>query len=514
MRGAWKALAGCVVVLGFAVVGGRLAAAPADTRARLEGVAAKLEFFPVQPFMANTTDVHLVPREMAERYRRQVEKITDPGDDEQALIDLLRHDSPRVRTLAAVALYARLDPKLLPHLVPLARDPAETFPTPQLAAVPFGSRIKPALDRQTVGQVVEAMLQEYLIPAGYHYGLDGVPGEPGFADYWARRKDRGHCAGWFGVQLRWASGGTLPTHKERIPAVREVRTRIDRLPEADRVFTLLWLGDGPGGDVLATEDELVAACKHLGPGPLVKLLQRQIPTDDPDLQPRPSNNSQYARMVMFVLEHAAQVLRPEDADAVLACEAWERDYLKHQITDPLLTPEWFVAAVELQPAKAKEILTPVWDRSQGLDRYPPDYRAKLVSAWWRRVDDADPAFVVKWFYQEKPEVGRTPTCRTLFLNGLGPTPSRRDRKLLAALVADRRFDSLDWQSLQEWIQLVNSWEKQPVVSPEELRGAQHPLGITHFDLATARAQYPRETEELLATLGRWREALRAHFRQP
>jgi hypothetical protein len=516
MGGAWKALACWLVLLAVAAERGRLAAAPPDTRARLEGVAEKLEFFPVHAFTANATDLGFVPRDMAEAYRRQVEKMADPGDEVKTLTDLLRHDSPKVRTLAAAALFARLDPKILPDLVPLARDPAETFPTPRLTAVPFGSGSKPAMDRQTVGQVVTSMLQEYLIPAGYHYGLDGVPGHPGFEDYWARRKDRDHCAGWFEVQLRWASGGTLPTRKVHVPAVRDVRRRIDRLPEEDRVFTLLWLRDGPGGDVLASEDDLIAACQHLGPAPLVKLLQRQIPSDDPDLQPRPSNNSQYARMQMFVLQHASQVLRPEDADAVLACEASERDYLKHGISDPLLTPEWFIATVELQPAKAKEILTPAWDRAQGLDRYTPDYRARLVSTWWRRVNDADPAFVVKWFYEEKPERGRFPNCRALFLREFGPTPGPRDRKLLAALVADRHFDALDWQSLDQMIQLVNSWEKRPVVSPEELRSVQHPLGMGHFDWEQdrARADYPKETKEVLATFARWRQAVRAHLQQP
>src|SRR5262249_22595145 len=183
-------------------------------------------------------------------------------------------------------------------------------------------------------------------------------------------------------------------------AVREVRRRIDQLPKADRAWTLLWLSDRPGTDVLATEEELVEACKQLGPDNLVKMLQRRIPSDDPDVQPRASNNGPYARMVRFVLQHAPNLLRPDDAEALLACERWERAYERHDIVGPTILPNWAIAAAQLKPQKAGPILKDAWDRFQGKSSFDADHRAALALAWWQQAAGEDPSFVVKWFYEE------------------------------------------------------------------------------------------------------------------
>jgi len=37
--------------------------------------------------------------------------------------------------------------------------------------------------------------------AGYHYGVEGRSGNPGFEDYWQKRKDRQYCTSWFDVAL-------------------------------------------------------------------------------------------------------------------------------------------------------------------------------------------------------------------------------------------------------------------------------------------------------------------------
>jgi len=50
----------------------------------------------------------------------------------------------------------------------------------------------------------------------------------------------------------------------------------------------------------------------------------------------------------------------------------------------------------------------------------------------------------------------------------------------------------------------------PLVDPRQVENASHPLGQVHFDgmLDRALAEYPRQTEELLAILARWRMSIR------
>jgi hypothetical protein len=323
------------VVAGIAT--GLIDITPPDARKELEELAKTLAYFSNYDFVANRFDDSGIPPKMAADYRRGIGRLVSRNYEVKVLVELLRHDNPRVRTLAAAALYARLDPKLLPHIAPLTKDTAETFPTHRPPSY-TQSDSPPPLVKQKVGEAVGTMVRMYL----------GGAGSFDFPDYWAKRKDRTHCASWFAVQLYWADGGTFPTPPERVEAVKRVRRKIDRVPEPDRTFILLWLvGVWRPNDALATEGELVEACRKLGPDPLVKLLSREIPSDDPDLQPRPSNNDRYGQMMRFVLRHP-DLLRPEDADMLLTRARWEADYRKHGITDPLLTTDWHTAAAELR----------------------------------------------------------------------------------------------------------------------------------------------------------------------
>jgi hypothetical protein len=507
MNGLARLLAGMVVVLGLAGGPQRSGAETPDARAELEEFADKLKIFPPHGVAANQPDTRDLPGDLREPYRKFLERIAERKYEVKSLVDLLQHKNPRVRTLALAALFAREDPKLLPHIAPLVTDKAETFPAPELIAAPaFAPKVEPPLRKQTVGEIARDLLLVYLGPAGL----------PGFDDYWAKHKDRTFCAGWFAVQLYRAAGGRSPTPRDRLDAVREVRQRIDQLPKADRAWTLLWLSDRPGTDVLATEEELVEACKQLGPDNLVKMLQRRIPSDDPDVQPRASNNGPHARMVRFVLHHAPSLLRPEDAEALVACERWERDYQKHDIVDPTILPDWAIAAAQLQPEKARPILKDAWDRFQGKYSFDADHRAALALAWWQRAAGEDPSFVVKWFYEETPQRGQFPHCRAWLLQQIGKRQEPQDRKLIAALIWDKGFDTLDWQSLTEVVRVVNGWGGRPVVAADELRDAWHPSGMGHFHWQQdqARKDYPRETEQLLDQLRRWREALRARVPRP
>ena len=62
-------------------------------------------------------------------------------------------------------------------------------------------------------------------------------------------------------------------------------------------------------------------------------------------------------MSLFVLQHATALLRSADAPALLEQERWERDYQKHGITDPMISPWWAIAAAQFDDRAAPSILS-------------------------------------------------------------------------------------------------------------------------------------------------------------
>jgi hypothetical protein len=488
-------------------------AAPApepNARKDLERLAGRLKFFSLGDFLYDRISLHRFPDEVAQQYQKLIDELTSTSYEVDALVKLLKHDDPKVRTLALAALFTRDDPRLLPHMAPLVDDKAATFSRPQLvASAVFAKKEMPPLEKQTVGDAANQFVTFYLGPANYSYGVKGTDGHGGFDAYWAARKDREFCASWFAVQLARAGQGRYPTPKDRFDKIRAVRQRIDKLPRADRAWTLLWLNGETGSDALVSEAELVAVCKELGPERLVLMLQRKIPSADPDLQPRKSNNWPYRRMTQFVLQRAATLLRPMDADALLACELWERDYIKHEIHDPTLTAWWAIAAAELtkEKEKAQALLLQAFPHFK--EDYQGNERAQLAIALWRLVGPDAAKFLVKWFYDERPPYAQFPNQRATFLEGIAKHRNPENRKLLAALVRHKGYDTLDWQSLRTLVTIVNAWSDKPVVDAKLIEAAWHPYGEGGFDQAAdkARKEYPKETEALLRTLSQWRSTL-------
>jgi hypothetical protein len=86
-----------------------------------------------------------------------------------------------------------------------------------------------------------------------------------------------------------------------------------------------------------------------------------------------------------------------------------------------------------------------------------------------------------------------------------------NRRLMATIIRDARFDSLDWQTLKYMVKAVNTFSNKPVIEPKELEAARHPYSESHFIaewLDRATYEYPKETEDLLQHLKGWRTALR------
>lgn len=498
------------------------AAPPSDAVVRndFERLAANFKFFSTGDFLYDRLDLRHFPDDEAQQYQKLIgELLTTSNDPVEAQVKLLKHDDPKVRTLALAALFAREDPRLLPQLVSLVDDKAVTFSDPKriarIASKKEEAPEMPPMGKQTVGDVANRFVNFYLEPANYFYGVNPTQGNAGFDAYWAAHKDRESCASWFAVQLARAGQGSVPTPKDRFGKIRAVRHRIDKLPPADRAWTLLLLNGESGSGALVSEEELVAACQEQGPERLLLMLERKIPSDDPDVQPRKGNNWPYRRMTLFVLQHAKELLRPQDAEALLACELWERDYVKHEITDPTLTAWWVIAAAELKndKDKAQDLLTQAFGRFQA--EHEDDERAQLAIALWRLVGPEATKFLVKWFYDEGPPPTHFPHQRARFLNGVAKYRNPENRELFVALVKHKGYETLDWQSLKTLIPIVNAWSDKPVIDRRQVEAARHPYGEAGFDQAIDKAakEYPQETEALLRTLSQWRTALRAAILQ-
>jgi len=424
-------------------------------------------------------------------------QTTDQKYSIEALLRLLKHGDPKVRTLAAVALFDREDPSVLPALVELCDDDALTFDGhPELNAIWLhNTGIGPPELKQNVSQIVRKMVSFYMERAGFYYGIKDSS-RPGFAEYWGARKDRSYCAGWFAIQLVRACRGTSQRYPDSTARIQKLRQRIDQLPADDRTWVLLWLNGEMGSKALVTEPELLDACKHLGPDKLILMLRNKISTDDPDLQPRPSSNWFYERMSLFVLQNSVQLLRSEDSENLLVCEKLRGVYK---------TPWWAIAAASLNQKCATQVLHDAMSRFQS--KYDSDERAEVCAATWNLVGDTEVGYILDWFYNEKLELGSI-RCRSRFIRTIGS--QKNGGQMIYRLIQDPRFAEINWEALVEMARVVNKWTDKPILTEDEIRTVRHPFGVGRFDAqqTEAKKRYPQETANLLEDLRQWRERLR------
>jgi len=142
-----------------------------DNKKDLERLAAKFKFFASIDFIYDRgPDLGWwTPKEVYTDYRQILDELTVPKRDEKQVIDLLKHRDPRVRTLAMAVLFAKEDPKLLPHLARLLSDEAESFKISVPSGAGGGGAPSRKYEHQTVGEIAQAMLGLYML---------GAPGGP------------------------------------------------------------------------------------------------------------------------------------------------------------------------------------------------------------------------------------------------------------------------------------------------------------------------------------------------
>jgi hypothetical protein len=199
------------------------------------------------------------------------------------------------------ALFVREDPHDLPLIGSLAADETPTFVHVHATMNSFGftGNLADIEDPQTVGQVAEAMLATYLRAA---YVKDDCE----FAEYWQAREGRRTCASWFLVRISRATRNTSPPQPEYQLDVQRVISELRALPPAERAWTQVFLRCTSFTDLEATltDATCVAALKEIGPDEIVRFLERQRVTEDPDLwfdNLEIANSRVYSRMAHFHL---------------------------------------------------------------------------------------------------------------------------------------------------------------------------------------------------------------------
>lgn len=337
---------------------------PPRLRDQFERVAKLIRAFPPEADYIPGSR-HLVPPGLSEYLALM--KADHPL---ASLLLLLRDPEPKVRTLAAAALVAKGDPRLLRNLGPLLEDHAASFDaiTGLNASLNFPPSYGPATVASLVGM------------------LAGRSSKTEFDQYWASHGVREYCADWTLWQF---------THG----FVDLAREQLLRVPSPDRELITLWIGKRQ--ELLPykgfSDQELLGAAMRLGRERILAVLHNQPPTTDPQLAPhlyRNGWNPHYRGMVLFLLDHAKELLLPSDAEVLLRFEKEERN----RKDEYAYGARWPIAVASLLPLRATELL------DEAAQRYPES--PEVPMARWRMSGNLALPAIQRWFYGSDAAQGR------------------------------------------------------------------------------------------------------------
>jgi hypothetical protein len=468
---------------------------------RFERLAAETSHFATDDIIRNYFfDGGRWPVGLLEEQQRVLEELRSAGDKRQEIVPLLQHRDPRVRTLALGALFVREDPKDLPLIASLMGDGTETLPHLGMSGQSMGGRLPLSSfeSRQTVGDVAQSMIAFYLGAAGQHPGgslfvSDGRPfgnvSSSAFDKYWSERRDRSYTAGWFLVKMWRATRRTTPLQRAYEPDVRRVLAEIDGLSPDQRRWTLVWVWNNQRQiDALVSDAAMVATLKVAGPDTLMKVVRGESPIDDPDLR---GDRLASVGTTAFILAHAPSLLRPSDATAVLAtpeAEAYRGANLMFVAAAARLRG---LEDIESAATSLKNHIQaiPLTGFFGGRDQ------ARLAFALWQMRGVAERPYLIEWFYTMLPAQRRSPDDLEYFLRAVEKERRPDTMTLLAGIVADRRFDNVDWTPLWRILEIVNSTLPAPLVEPRTIHN--YAPGV-------------RRPDEAEVVAG-WRTLLRQHF---
>jgi hypothetical protein len=465
----------------------------AGTSVQFERLANEATHFATNDIIANRwSEERRWPVGLLEEQQGVLRELRAASLDRGALLTLLEDSNPKIRTLALAALFVREDPHDLPLIARLVSDDAPTFPLLTHSLNSMGGRLPLSAfeSSQTVGMVASAMIRSYLSAAGR--GSSGVmpvasalPSSV-FDEYWAERSSRTRCASWFLVKMRRATRSTSPLQPQYEADARRVLEEINALPLAERAWTLLYVRlDQAQLHAIVPDSELVTALEAVGPEALMNFLLLRPFSSDPDLgfvglRPDDPRSGVFGAMSRLILEHASELLRPIDAEALRA----------NATTDVQLwhgaAPLWLKAAdrlqAELNPLRrAAELKVDLARRFANKDPSQPREQVIPAMELWHLRGMVEGPFLVDWFYSldSHPKI--------FFLHAVDLEMHADTNALLKALVADRRLESIDW-----------------LVMKELLGSASRGLGTPLVDIREILATRPKVPEA-------WRNILRRHF---
>jgi hypothetical protein len=388
---------------------------PLSTRDEFGNVASLMRAFP--------PDSDYVPAKLGEPARpapglAEYHALMAGDHPVQVLLELFHDPDPKVRTLAAAALAAKGDPRLLEHLRPLLDDRQRTFDV--INGLPDVSFMAPSYGEQTVAQSV--------------LGLSEKLSKEDFDQYWAAHTGRAYCADWFLWQFR---------HREFAAAARE---KIAQVSSPDRELIMLWIGDGKQLNYTGySEEELVEAAKRLGRERVLAILDHHPPGNDPDIAPqgeRPRlTYQQYIPMMKFLLNHAGEILSAADAGSLAHLEEVEQHGRPTPWEEPY-GPLWPVALASVQPGNAAEIL------DRGEERYPHAWEIAL--ARWRILGESALPAILRWFYASPVNQQGLAWAIVVF------KPNEAYRPLVAAILDTPQHSTIDGQAIYQMV--LSTWD--------------------------------------------------------
>jgi hypothetical protein len=359
--------------------------------------------------------------------------LENPSLDTGNLIHLLKSPDPKIRSLAIFALDHKDDPRVLPEIALLQSDhtPSYSCPMPYAGPLPLDRPESWPKEAGTVGGLAWEVVNRYLQESGY----------ANFDDYWKEHKDRNYSVSWFALRLRRIWSFDSLDH----PSPDVLRREISQLSFPDQQWTVLWLGTLPNPNKVVpmyTEDDLVQNARQLGHEALLQLLSGHFQSTDPDLRVR--QDSVYSESLdalqTFVLKHSPQLLLKPDRDFLLQ-EKFGRSV-------------WYsIGAAQLDRKSAAKILHGAYDRFDG--KWDDYNRAVLLMALWNLEGQRETGFILDWFYTASMGAGLYATPRHRFLTDA--EQQENTKPLIAALIRDPRFDTLEWNSLDDLVWMIARW---------------------------------------------------------
>jgi hypothetical protein len=471
-----------IAVLAIAPIAAN-AASPADAgQPKVSVLAEHLSHFATRAIITNTPldGREIPPKVLVEQAQLLADlKRLSHAPDELHL--LLRDPDPRVRTIALGALFVREDPRDLPYIASLIGDHAAAI-SDLHNSMRASFSIVPSLDSemenpQTVGQVASAMIQFYLEATHVQlaerangYPIPEADLSPAFDHYWAERKDRAHCASWFLVKLERATREITPLQPQYQTDVDAVLAQIAALPSPDREWTLLYALFGETlsrSDYVVREAARVPVAQSIGPVDLMKFLLLQPFSTDPDLRftqadPR---GEVFFPIAAFILNHAPQLLRSDDGPVLCANAFNNPQHFQGSTSLWIAASDWLLGIES--PAKGAARL------KADFTLFPPSSipwsqreQMPLALDLWRLSGAGEKKFLVDWFYGLSPR--QSPSLGQDFLRAVDADARPDTPELLAAIVADPRFDSTNWSVLAQLLESARGGSSTSLVPTSQI----------------------------------------------